>query len=89
MNHDSLTFYKRGLFGQKWRWKYQAYGNFEQLGNGGEAYTKLEDAVMAAFRVCGLPNPAEFPVPLWDQPSGTLDVLLTRDNGFDVEVRFR
>jgi hypothetical protein len=53
---DKLTIYEsRGLIRRSgWRWSYQAAGNNKRMGNGGEAYVSLDEAVQAALRVCGL-----------------------------------
>jgi hypothetical protein len=84
---DKLTFYRSGLLKKQWRWRYQAGGNSEKLANGGESYHRLEDAMKAAFRVVGLDNPYE--TEATSTVVGEADRVLTRGNGFDVEVRFR
>jgi hypothetical protein len=57
MDHDTLTFYQSGIFTQKWRWRYQAAGNGENLANGGQGYKDRDWALKSAYRVCGLGNP--------------------------------
>lgn len=83
---DTLTFYQQRLT-KRWRWRYQSAGNRAKMANGGESYSKLSDCVRAAFRVCGLPN--QYESNACEIVSGCTDKVLTRDNGFDVEVRFR
>ena len=83
---DTLTFYKSGILNRGWRWRYRSGGNFSNLANGGESYEKLEDAMKAAFRVLGLDGPYET-----DGTSslvGSTDTVLTRGNGYDIEVKF-
>jgi hypothetical protein len=87
MATDMLVFYKSGFLRKQWRWRYVAFGNHEKLGNGGEGYERLNDAMKAAFRVCGMDNPWTTGEGLFTENSQ--DVVVERDNGFDVEIRVR
>ena len=83
MTQDTLTFYRSGLLQKKWRWRYQAAGNGENLANGSQGYSDPDWALRSAFRVCGLGNPFDHVT------NKQRDEIVEREDGSQVYVRFR
>lgn len=81
-NPDLLTFYRTRVL-KRWRWRYQAAGNYENLANGSEGYSALRDAVRGATRVCGLE------INLDPAAEGRVDTLVRRSDGAGILVRYR